>query len=153
MRPTKAAKARAARPAALVWEAPARVGRTRAVHAPAQAGRLTTQTITPGQARAIRKGYGVNRHDFGRLLGYSERMIASWETGEQGPGRDVQRRYRELASLHRELAAIMKARSIPEWFQTPNAGLKGLTPIEAIERGNIHWLWWMAYGIRAGVAS
>ena len=103
--------------------------------------------------RAVRTAYGMNRPDFGRLLGYSERMIAMWETGERKPDAVAHRRYQELQRLFEELSRIIRPRRIPEWLNTSNPSFKGLKPVEVIERGRIDGLWQMIHEFKYGIVT
>jgi transcriptional regulator with XRE-family HTH domain len=103
--------------------------------------------------RVLRRAFGLNRPEFGRLLGYSERMLAMWETDGGRPNAVARRRYHELQRLFEELSRIIRPKHIPEWLDTPNRSFKGLKPVEVIERGRIDWLWQMIYESRYGIAT
>ena len=103
--------------------------------------------------RDLRRSFGLNRPDFGRLLGYSERMLAMWETDERRPDAVARRRYQELQRLFEELSRIIRPKHLPEWLDTPNPSFKGLKPVEVIERGRIDWLWQMIHEFKYGIAT
>jgi transcriptional regulator with XRE-family HTH domain len=103
--------------------------------------------------RVLRRAFGLNRPEFGRLLGYSERMLAMWETDGRKPDAVARRRYHELQRLFEELSRIIRPKRIPEWLDTPNRSFKGLKPVEVIERGRIDWLWQMIYESKYGIAT
>lgn len=103
--------------------------------------------------RVLRRAFGLNRPEFGRLLGYSERMLAMWETDGRKPDAVARRRYHELQRLFEELSRIIRPKHIPEWLDTPNRSFKGLKPVEVIERGRIDWLWQMIYESKYGIAT
>jgi transcriptional regulator with XRE-family HTH domain len=103
--------------------------------------------------RVLRRAFGLNRPEFGRLLGYSERMLAMWETDGRRPDAVARRRYHELQRLFEELSRIIRPKRIPEWLDTPNRSFKGLKPVEVIERGRIDWLWQMIYEFKYGIAT
>jgi transcriptional regulator with XRE-family HTH domain len=103
--------------------------------------------------RILRRAFGLNRPEFGRLLGYSERMLAMWETDERKPDAVARRRYQELQRLFEELSRIIRPKRVPEWLDTPNRSFKGLKPVEVIERGRIDWLWQMIYESKYGIAT
>jgi transcriptional regulator with XRE-family HTH domain len=103
--------------------------------------------------RVLRRAFGLNRPEFGRLLGYSERMLAMWETDGRRPDAVARRRYHELQRLFEELSRIIRPKHIPEWLDTPNRSFKGLKPVEVIERGRIDWLWQMICESKYGLAT
>jgi hypothetical protein len=103
--------------------------------------------------RVLRRAFGRNRPDFGRLLGYSERTLAMWETDERKPDAVARRRYQELQRLFEELSRIIRPKHVPVWLDTPNPSFKGLRPVEVIERGRIDWLWQMIHEFKYGIAT
>jgi transcriptional regulator with XRE-family HTH domain len=103
-------------------------------------------------AQQTRRALGLNRKEFSRLTGYSERAIAGWEKGEppSGPSRQ---RLQEIQALQEGLAAVMEPACIAPWLLTPNPAFGGLKPLEVVERGEIHRIWQMIFYLQSGVPS
>lgn len=100
----------------------------------------------------IREKFGLSRKIFSRLTGFSERALASWESGKpiSEPGL---RRMREMERFRQRLAQMVKPDIIPQWLDTPNQAFDGLKPLEVIERGEMDRLWAMLFFLESGVAS
>jgi DNA-binding transcriptional regulator YiaG len=100
----------------------------------------------------VRAKFGLPRKLFSRLTGFSERVIASWESGKpmSQPG---QRRVMEIERLRDVMARVMKPEAIPQWLDTPNKAFDGLKPLEVVERGEVDRLWKMLFYLESGVAS
>lgn len=100
----------------------------------------------------LRAKLGLPRKIFSRLTGFSERVIADWESGKEmsQPGL---RRVLEIERLRDLLARVMRPEAIPQWLDTPNKAFDGLKPLEVIERGEVDRLWKMLFYLEAGVAS
>lgn len=109
----------------------------------------TIQQDTGGLVRRTRRELGVTRKLFSRLTGFSERAIASWESGSQPSARSRQR-ILELRRLEQALCRVMDPESIGVWLQTPNPAFEGLKPLEVIERGQIDRIWRMVFDLEAG---
>jgi len=102
--------------------------------------------------REVRKIAGVTVKEFARLIGFSERAIAEWESGKplSEPAR------RKLVETQRFVAALGKLvdpETIPGWLRTPNDAFGGLKPLEVIERGETDRLWRMLFYLESGVAT
>jgi len=133
---------------------PPRAGQPRRGRAAAPArGRGSLAPAGDLDVRVLRRAFGLNRPEFGRLLGYSERMLAMWETDGRKPDAVARRRYHELQRLFEELSRIIRPKHIPEWLDTPNRSFKGLKPVEVIERGRIDWLWQMIHESKYGIVT
>ena len=102
--------------------------------------------------QAVRRKLGLSRRVFARLTGFSERAIASWESGKSMT-EPAARRVREMQRFQERLAELVEAAAIPEWLETPNDAFGGLKPLEVIERGEIDRLWDMIFYLESGVAS
>ncbi len=114
----------------------------------------TRSTIQPPVplAAALRSKLGVPRKIFSRLTGFSERVIANWESGKPMSEPSL-RRIREIERLRDRLAEVVSAEAIPQWLDTPNPAFGGLKPLEVIERGEVDQLWKMIFYLESGVAS
>lgn len=112
----------------------------------------TTASNVAGILRKTREELGVTRRIFSRLTGFSERAIASWESGRK-PGRQSRLRILELRRLERGLSRVMDPESIAPWLETPNPAFDGLTPLEVIERGQIDRIWRMVFELESGVPA
>lgn len=112
-------------------------------------------TAAAGQvplARETRQGLGVTRKVFSRLTGFSERSIASWESG-RSPGPQSRQRLLEMRRLQVALARIMAPEAIAGWLAAPNPAFDGLKPLEVIERGHIDRIWRMVFLLESGAPS
>lgn len=122
------------------------------VHRPKQNKRMTVSAVQRRSVKEIRQKLGVTRKVFSRLTGYSERAIASWESGGH-PDEPGLRRLRETERFQERLAEVVPLEEIAQWLDTPNAAFDGLKPLEVIERGEIDRLWNMIFYLESGVAS
>jgi DNA-binding transcriptional regulator YiaG len=95
---------------------------------------------------------GIKKRIFARLAGFSERAITDYESGKKVSDA-LGRRMKELVQLQKRLSRVVKASAIPDWLQRPNQAFDGLTPIEVVERGEIHRLYEMIYFLESGTAS
>lgn len=115
------------------------------------ANRRTRARSSPA-VRQLREQFAVNRKVFSRLLGYSDRAIAKWESGEPLAGPSLQR-VTEIQRLQEGLSRIMKSEFVGRWLQSPNDAFGGLKPLEVIERGQIDRLWRMIYEVESGLPT
>lgn len=102
--------------------------------------------------RALRERFGVSRKIFSRVVGFSERAIADWES-EKPLSEACLQRMREMARLQEALAGVMREDFVGAWLNAPNDALDGLKPIEVIERGEIDRVWRMIYQLESGVPT
>ena len=116
------------------------------------AKRVVKMSVIP-KIRTLRDSMLLPRKTFSRLIGFSERAVAEWESGKQQPNELAERRLQELRRLQDALKTVVKAEAIPQWINTPNEAFGGLKPLEVIERGETDRLWRMIYFIESGVAS
>lgn len=98
----------------------------------------------------LRSRLGLARPLFSRLLGYSERAVADWESGRKAPSAGAARRIEELRRLEHQLARVMDAKAVGTWIATPNEMLEGLKPLEVVERGEIDRLWHLCWLLESG---
>jgi DNA-binding transcriptional regulator YiaG len=98
---------------------------------------------------STRKSLGVTQSVFGRLIGVSERSISGWEMGKPIAQASL-RRVKELRRLGDALEISMKKRYIPTWLVTPNEGLGGISPLEALDRGENDRLWRTVFYLGSG---
>jgi hypothetical protein len=96
--------------------------------------------------------FGIKKRIFSRLAGFSERAITDYESGKKVSDA-LARRMKELMQLQKRLSQVVKASAIPAWLGKPNQAFEGLTPIEVVERGEIHRLYEMIYFLESGTAS
>lgn len=114
--------------------------------------KVVKMSVIP-KIRTLRDSMLLPRKTFSRLIGFSERAVAEWESGKQQPNELAERRLQELRRLQDALKTVVKAEAIPLWINTPNEAFGGLKPLEVIERGETDRLWRMIYFIESGVAS
>jgi DNA-binding transcriptional regulator YiaG len=127
---------------------------TKIQHSRTKARKRSASQATRGSCavQEIRQKLGLTRKLFSRLTGYSERAIATWESGGK-PDEPGLRRVRETERFQDRLADVVPPQEIPEWLNTPNDAFDGLKPLEVIERGEIDRLWNMIFYLESGVAS
>lgn len=108
---------------------------------------------TPEALRGLRDRMGLGRADFGRLVGLSERSVASWESGTELKAASL-RKIVEIARLYDRLrASFPSAEELGRWLKTSNTAFEGSTPLQVIERGEIDRLWQMVYLVESGTPS
>ena len=101
---------------------------------------------------ATRNQLGVTQEILARLIGVSQRAVSGWESGRAM--NDVSlRRVKELNRLAVELAKVMKTDYIPRWLVAANEGLDGLSPVEAMERGENDRLWRTVFLLGSGIPT
>jgi transcriptional regulator with XRE-family HTH domain len=112
--------------------------------------RRVAEPAAPLSFEELRERLALTRSDFGRLLGFSERALASWEAGRQEPGEPAVRALRQLERLTLAAGRVMRAGQVPDWLLAPNQALGGLKPVEIIERGEIDRLWRALFAAESG---
>lgn len=113
---------------------------------------MTTAAEHEPLVRETRQNLGVSRKVFSRLTGFSERSIASWESGRP-PSPQSEQRLLEMRRLQEALARVMDSEEIPDWLSTPNRAFDGLKPLEVVERGEIDRIWRMVFLLESGTPS
>ena len=104
-----------------------------------------------GVALAVRQGWNLTQAAFARLVGYSTRAVAGYETRPTlDPG--TMRRYTEVDRMRLALAKIMQADYIPTWLNAPNPAFDGSTPMQVIERGESDRVWSSIYHMDSGIS-
>jgi DNA-binding transcriptional regulator YiaG len=130
---------------------PQRVTKKRKVvsKSPVAAAKSTGQVVS---VRVLRERFGVSRKIFSRVVGFSERAIADWES-EKPLSEACLQRMREMARLQEALASVMREDFVGTWLNAPNEAFDGLKPIEVIERGEVDRVWRMIYQLESGVPT
>ena len=110
------------------------------------------QSATPATNIVVeaRSSLGVTRKVFARLTGFSERSLASWESGKELTATSRQRIV-EMQRLYQTLSRVMKPEFIAQWLEAPNEALKSFKPVEVIERGEIDRIWMLLFELDAGI--
>lgn len=98
----------------------------------------------------LRDELDFTRTQFSRLLGFSERAVAEWESGSRTPTEPAVRSHRELERLIKALRRVMRSAHIRIWLMTPSDAFGGLKPVEVIERGESDRIWRMVYELESG---
>jgi len=101
--------------------------------------------------RKLRDDLGLSQADFGRLLGFSTRWVATQEGAEAGM--PAERRALEIERLYEALCQVVKQEALKGWLNRPNTAFDGLKPLEVVERGQIDRLWQMIFFLESGVTS
>ncbi len=98
----------------------------------------------------IRHEMGLNRADFARLVGLSERSVATWEAGADLKESSL----RTIVEIGRLYAKLRQSFASPEqlatWLKTPNKAFGGSQPLQVIERGEIDRVWRMIHFLESG---
>ena len=113
-------------------------------------GEESTRQIV--SVRRLRERFGVSRKMFSRVVGFSERAIAGWES-EKPLSEACLQRMREMSRLQEALAGVMRADFVGAWLDAPNDAFGGLKPVEIIERGELDRVWRMIYQLESGVPT
>ncbi|MBL8862221.1 MAG: DUF2384 domain-containing protein [Planctomycetes bacterium] len=111
-------------------------GKSKLRAASAPAARRAPARSKPADLGAadLRARLGLSRAVFARLVGVSERTVATWEsapTTPAGAGRPLS----ELRSVVTACERVVKPAAVGPWLVAPNEALGGFKPIELIERG------------------
>ena len=110
---------------------------------------------------ALRKDFSLSAQDAARLGGVSVRSWAALEAVDnkrvlnaeaQTPhgSPSMMRKLAEMQALLHGLGALMPALSVGAWLQQPNEYFQGLSPLEIVERGQMHRLWELIHHASAG---
>lgn len=101
----------------------------------------------------LRQEMGLNRNDFARMVGLSERSVASWEAGTDLKQSSL-RTIIEVGRLYTKLRESFESpEHLSTWLKTPNPAFQSSTPLQVIERGEIDRLWRMIYFLESGSPS
>jgi transcriptional regulator with XRE-family HTH domain len=100
--------------------------------------------------REIRAALGLTQAQMSRLLGISARKMSSLESSDASPKSDTRRRLTEVDRLRQALCELMTPADLARWFDAPNPGFDGSTPLQLVERGEIDRLWQMIHAVRTG---
>lgn len=111
-----------------------------------------TPVSTSNDTARVRKALGVTRAIFARMVGFSERAVASWELDGVVSAAGM-RRVKEMDRLREALSEVMRAEFIPEWLTNPCEELDGLKPIEVLERGEADRLWRVVWLLGSGMPT
>jgi transcriptional regulator with XRE-family HTH domain len=98
----------------------------------------------------LRAELEFTRAQFSRLIGFSERAVAEWESGARAPSEPAVRSHRELERMIKGLRRVMKPAYVSTWLMTPNRAFDSLKPVEVIERGESDRIWRMLYDLKSG---
>jgi transcriptional regulator with XRE-family HTH domain len=113
----------------------------------------TDPTVSAELLSSLRQEMGLSRADFARLVGLSERSVATWETGadlKESSLRTIVEVGRLYAKLRQSLAS---PEQLADWLKTPNKAFSGSQPLQVIERGEIDRVWRMVYFLESGSPS
>jgi transcriptional regulator with XRE-family HTH domain len=110
-------------------------------------------TISGELLSRLRNEMGLSRNDFARLVGLSERSVATWESGVDLKESSL----RKIVEIGRLFTRLRQSFASPEqlaaWLKTPNKAFAGSQPIQVIERGEIDRIWRMIYFLESGSPS
>ncbi|QEH32258.1 helix-turn-helix protein [Aquisphaera giovannonii] len=111
--------------------------------------------LPPDMARRIakaRKRLGLTQRLFARMIGATDRAVASWERGA-AVSPMASKQIAELERLAGELEGSMKPEFIPTWLNAPLQVLGGSSPIEAWGRGEADRVWRLAFFMGSGLPT
>jgi transcriptional regulator with XRE-family HTH domain len=110
-------------------------------------------TVSGELLSRLRHELGVSRAVFARLVGLSERSVATWEGGADLKESSL----RTIVEIGRLYAKLRQSFASPEqlatWLKTPNNAFAGSQPLQVIERGEIDRIWRMIYFLESGSPS
>jgi transcriptional regulator with XRE-family HTH domain len=110
-------------------------------------------TVSAELLTSLRKEMGLNRADFARMVGLSERSVATWEAGADLKESSL----RSIVEIGRLYAKLRQSFASPEqlatWLKTSNSAFDGSQPLQVIERGEIDRVWRMIYFLESGSSS
>jgi DNA-binding transcriptional regulator YiaG len=133
-------------------ESPKPSKRRATLRGPATVGRPRDDSPSGSEVRSVRDRLGLTQELFARLAGFPMRAVADWESGRTLAATKA-RRLLEIDRLQQALARVMVPSAIGPWLQSPNEAFSGLTPIEAIERGEVDRIWRMIYELESGIPT
>jgi transcriptional regulator with XRE-family HTH domain len=117
----------------------------------AVAAGAVTGAVLGNIAAETRATWGISQKTLARMVGCSERTLASLEAGEPLRG-ERRRRFVEIRRLHAALSRIMRPESLAGWLDEAIPAFGGSTPLQVIERGEVDRIWEMIYDVRMGEA-
>ncbi len=110
-------------------------------------------TVSGEMLAGLRQELGLNRADFARMVGLSERSVATWEGGADLKESSL----RTIVEIGRLYARLRQSFTSPEqlttWLKSPNQAFGGSQPLQVIERGEIDRIWRMIYFLESGSPS
>lgn len=110
-------------------------------------------TVTGELLSHLRHEMGLNRADFARLVGLSDRSVAAWEGGADLKPSSL-RTIIEIGRLYTKLReSFPSSEQLALWLKTPNKAFEGSQPIQVIERGEVDRIWRMIYFLESGSPS
>ena len=122
---------------------------TRGRPAPAKAKRPKHHLPAAVDIRHFRGRYGLSQALLARLLDISVRTASGLESGSVAPTQ-LRRNLTQSIRLCDALGQIMEPAFVGHWLDDPNEMLRGLKPVEAIERGQVDLVWQVVEGLRSG---
>lgn len=111
----------------------------------------TRTRSAPSSVAQLRVQLGLNRAHFSRLIGCSERALASWESETLKPNQAADRQIVQLRRILEAAARVMQPKFVGRWLVAPNEAFGGLKPIEVIERGEVDRLWRALFAAESGM--
>ena len=110
-------------------------------------------TVSGELLSRLRHEMGLNRADFARTVGLSERSVATWESGADLKESSL-RTIVEIGRLYVKLSqSFASPEQLATWLKTPNPAFGGSQPLQVIERGEIDRIWRMVYFLESGSPS
>jgi DNA-binding transcriptional regulator YiaG len=101
----------------------------------------------------LRHEMGLTRADFARIVGLSERSVATWEGGADLKESSL-RTIVEIGRLYARLSQLFASPDdLTTWLKTANKAFNGSQPLQVIERGEIDRIWRMIYFLESGSPS
>ncbi len=95
----------------------------------------------PLSVAELRANLGLSRALFSRMVGASERSVASWETGRGPSSRAAKQAVGHAQRIYDTASRVMKSTYVGTWLVTPLDVFGGLKPLEVIERGEYDRVW------------
>ncbi|HEY7032881.1 MAG TPA: helix-turn-helix transcriptional regulator [Thermomicrobiales bacterium] len=94
----------------------------------------TDRTVTEALDR-IEKDLGLTEQEVASALGVSTQVIERWRHRQATPDRETAQRLDQLVALYHHLRETLAPEAVPGWLRWTPEYLGGITPADAIVRG------------------
>jgi transcriptional regulator with XRE-family HTH domain len=94
----------------------------------------TSRTVTEELDR-LETDLGLTEQEVAAALGVTMGAIERWRGGESSPNRETRQRLDQLGALYHHLQETLAPEAVPGWLRWTPEYLGGMTPAEAIARG------------------
>jgi transcriptional regulator with XRE-family HTH domain len=110
----------------------------------------STENTAGTSIRRRREFFGLSQEEFARLVGSSARSVANWERGRPMSAQ-VRQTMTTLADIQVRLVNLIRPDYIGRWLRIQVPALGGVSPLEAIERGQAERVYRLLMGLEEGL--